>query len=368
MPKKRADGRYELKVKVSKPNEPRRYKAVYGSTLREAQERKRKLEAEIAAGIEASQRATVSDLTKYFLDLRSADLRPQTISNYGFALAHITDLVGERQAKEITVDDARNAIRIISAEISPNQGLRARKIACMVWDDAITRSVLTANPWRAVPVPKHTAADKRYLTEGELKKIDKADLIPQDRALINVLRYTGMRIGEATALTVGDVDFKSGFITVNKTNASGHIFPPKTKAGERRIPMPKVLQTALKNYVEEYIEERDDDLLFATSKGRTWSHAEIWRRFEAIKKAVFGDDAPPDFTPHIFRHTYTHDLVAAGIPPLTAQVLLGHSSYAITLKVYAHFGWNDVAHEDVTNIFDKNKSSSKRSSNHRKTT
>ena len=352
MPKKRSDGRYELKVRVSAPTEPRRYKAVYGSTLREAQERKRQLEAEVAAGLETSQRPTVTALADYYLALRSTQLRPQTVNNYRHALAHITKRIGEAEAKTITVDGARKVIGSIVSDISPNQGIRARKLACMVWDDAITRSVLLTNPWRSVPVPKKDVTEKRFLTEQELRQLDEAPLTPYDRAIVTVLRYSGLRIGEATALQVKDIDLVGGYIHVTKTNVDGEIFPPKTAASKRNVPMPTVLRSALSDYINTYTDGKPNTYLFSASGKTPWGKATIWRHFEEIGRITFGT-ASEDFTPHIFRHTYTHDLAANGIPPLTAQVLLGHSSYAITLKTYAHFGWKDVATDTVVGIFDK---------------
>ena len=351
MPKKRNDGRYELKVRISKPNEPRRYKAVYGSTLREAQEKKRKLEAEIAAGIESRNNPTVTAICEYYINMREPSLRPQTVENYRHALDHITALIGDRMAKDITVDDARETILQITDTISANQGSRARKIVCMVWDDAIARSVTTTNPWRSVPVPKHTAAEKRFLTDDELLKIEKANLIPSDRALISVLRYTGIRIGEAVALQVKDID--DAYVHVRKTSVEGQLFPPKTKAGKRSVPMPTVLKDILLPYIRTYTDGKPDTFLFSGNGSSPWTKGTIWRHFEEIGRQAFGKNVPDDFTPHVFRHTYTHDLVSKGIPPLTAQVLLGHSSYAITLGVYAHFGWQDVDTEKVMQIFNK---------------
>lgn len=351
MPRKRSDGRYELKVRVNKPGEPRKYKAVYGATLREAQEKKRELETEISAGIEAAKKPTVTALVEYWLSLRTAELRPQTIVNYRHALSHVTKLIGDTVAKTVTVDIARNTISTITNEVSANQGQRARKMICMVWDDAIARSVVVSNPWRFVPVPKYKAAEKRYLTTDELEKLEKAQLIPADRALVCLLRYTGVRVGEATALQVKDINFRKKLVNISKTNVDGVLFPPKTKAGARSVPMPKALVDTLRDYIHNYTPDTPDTFLFSSDGSSPWTKASIWRHFENIERLAFGEN--PDFTPHVFRHTYTHDLVANNVPPLTAQVLLGHSSYAITLNVYAHFGWKDIDADSVTKIFEK---------------
>ncbi len=352
MPKKRNDGRYELKVRISKPGEPRKYKAVYGTTLREAQARAKALETEVLEMLDHDQNPTTEELIGYWLTMRERVNRPQTVRNYRYAAKHIINRVGGKMARAVTVDMARKTIDNISDLHSPYTAGRARKIASMVWKDAIARSVVLTNPWEAVPVPKHKAADKRFLSEEELKKLSDAELVPQDRALVDILRYTGLRVGEATALQVKDIDLSARAVNVSKTNVDGEIYPTKTKAGERKVPMPNVLTERTDAYIKEYTDGRPDTYLFAIN-GRPWGKSTIRRHFLSIGKQAFGDDAPADFTPHIFRHTYTHELVANNIPPLTAQVILGHSSYQITLGVYAHFGWHDIDMSDIIRVFDE---------------
>lgn len=101
---------------------------MYGSTLREAQAKAKALEEEVTAGLNVAQNPTVSTLIDSWLDLRAIELRPQTIRSYRYATLRIVEMIGDRQARTITVDDARSIIAKIATTVSPNQGSRSRKI------------------------------------------------------------------------------------------------------------------------------------------------------------------------------------------------------------------------------------------------
>lgn len=354
MPKKRTDGRYEIKVRISREGEPRRYKAVYGSTLREAQEKKRQLEAEIAAGVDATQNPTVTAVVQEWLSVKTITARPQTVTAYTCAMKHITEAIGDRLAKAVDVTTARKVISDIAAAVSPYQANRCRKLTAAAWKDGILRGVLSANPWEKVPIMPITPTEKRSLTDRELYLIDNADLLPKDRALISVLRYTGCRISEAMALTVQDLDFDALTISINKSLYNGVPGLTKTKAGVRRVPMPQVLADVLQDYLTHY---HEGEILFPTRVGTYVNNSSRNKRWKIISHRIFGDAVPADFTPHIFRHTYASTLVKNHIPPTTAQLLLGHDSLQTTLKVYTHFGYSDIDTDAVRSIFSSDRSS-----------
>ena len=347
MPKKRNDGRYELKVRVSRPNEPRRYKAVYGATLREAQEKKRQLEAEIQAGLDASAKTSVSDLIDSYLTYKSATVKPQTIGSYTSHLKHVKNLIGDAPATTITVDKARAVMSDIAKE-SPKTANRCLKYMKAAYRDGITRGAVISNPWNAVPRRTEEKPKKRTLTEKELEIIDHAELMPEDKALVSILRYTGMRIGEAIALTAEDVDFEAKTITVNKTCYKGVLGTPKTAAGNRTVPMPYKLCAILHNYIPAYV---NSGHLFLSSRGSLWCASVLNRRWSEIRTAIFGKTAPEDFTPHIFRHTYTSILVKNNVPITTAMLILGHDDYKTTLNIYTHLGYKDIDTEKVRGLF-----------------
>ena len=244
----------------------------------------------------------------------------------------------------------------IAQDVSPYMANRCRMLASSAFKDAIIRGIISQNSWEKVPVLPQKSWEKRALTEEELALIDKADLIPWDRALISVLRYTGCRIGEALALNVSDLDFENRRIHITKSLFDQAVGPTKTKAGTRWVPMPAVLETCLKDYIGNYL-DTSSQLLFPSTVNTYIGTRGRHNRWKNMSRRIFGKNVPEDFTPHIFRHTYASTLVKNSIPPTTAQLLLGHDSLQTTLRTYAHYGYSDIDTEAVMKIFSSKPSS-----------
>lgn len=357
MPKKRKDGRYEIKVRISKTGEkPGRYKAYYGLTLKEAREKAKAAQAEIDAGVNLEANPTVASVIDSWLALKEATTRPQTYVSYKNSIKNITKRIGDVQARDIDVTTARNVIAEIAQDVSPYMANRCRMLASSAFKDAIIRGIISQNSWEKVPILPQKSHEKRALTDAELALIDKADLIPQDRALITVLRYTGCRIGEALALNVSDLDFENHRIHITKSLFDQAVGPTKTKAGTRWVPMPPVLETCLADYTATYLDS-DCPLLFPSTVGTYVGTRSRHNRWQSMSRRIFGGNVPEDFTPHIFRHTYASTLVKNHIAPTTAQLLLGHDSLQTTLKTYAHYGYSDIDTDAVMKIFSSESSS-----------
>lgn len=349
--KKRQDGRYQKKVRISRPSEPPRYKYIYGSTLREVEQKKAELMAQVAAGLDLESDPTVRFAIDRWLSEREPHVRPQTIRNYRTCLSHVIEAMGAAKVRDVTVSDAR---RLYSSMVSENpvQAGRAVRFMASVFADEIDRGVVAKNPFKAVRLKKMEQPPKRALTKEELRKIDEADLPPRFRALISLYRYTGMRRNEALALTIDDIDFEHGSIHITKTlNTLGTINEPKTKAGRREVPMPDQLADDLYIYISE--QHPGSGYLFQSASGGVVPSSTFEYQWKCIAKRIFGDDVPPDFSPHIFRHTYAHDLVAHNVPLTTAMLILGHDNIKTTMGVYAHFGYKDADTEAITSIYNK---------------
>lgn len=357
MPKKRKDGRYEIKVRISKPGEkPGRYKAYYGLTLKEAKEKAKAAQAEIDAGVDLEANPTVASVIDSWLALKAATKRPQTYVGYKNSIKNITKRIGDMSARDVDVAAARKVISEIAQDVSPYMANRCRMLASSAFKDAIIRGIISQNSWEKVPILPQKSCEKRALTDAELALIDKADLIPQDRALITVLRYTGCRIGEALALNIADIDWENHRIHITKSLFDQTVGPTKTKAGTRWVPMPAVLETCLKDYTANYL-DISCQLLFPSTVNTYIGTRGRHDRWKHMSRRIFGKNVPEDFTPHIFRHTYASTLVKNSIPPTTAQLLLGHDSLQTTLRTYAHYGYSDIDTEAVMKIFSSKSSS-----------
>lgn len=159
------------------------------------------------------------------------------------------------------------------------------------------------------------------------------------RLLIEFLVLTGLRIGEALALSTSDVDEYT--LRVNKNISHENVLStPKTKAGEREI--------ILNNRAKQIILEMDflkrtysikSDIIFCSKKGQYIFYSFIIKKINKIGVNGF----------HIFRHTHASLLAENGIPLEMIQRRLGHENDQITKDIYVHV--TEKQKEKETEIF-----------------
>jgi integrase len=169
---------------------------------------------------------------------------------------------------------------------------------------------------------------------------------------------TGLRCGEITALTMDDIDFDKGEISITKTllyqkldndnKKTFQLHPPKTKSSIRTIPINRQCEIALKKQIlqKAVITSKSpkspikgfNNLLF-TTKFNTPINAQIYS--DAIKAIISEINLTRDeleeiepFSSHCFRHTFATRCIECNIQPKTVQAYLGHASLQMTMDLY----------------------------------
>jgi integrase len=219
---------------------------------------------------------------------------------------------------------------------------------------------LTDNDGRPLPDPTRKLEPPRIQTPSNdwLRPTEDAALVAcpgslQERFLIGLLRHTGLRIGEATTLTLADLDADGGSLTVRHS---------KTPAGRRTIPIIPALQPLLDEWLG-YLETSGLRLpstpVLTSRHGTAMRHAFAWR---LVKRAAYRAGirpnpctcSPPEprwhtprcprningynlstVTPHTLRRTFGSDLINRGLRLEVVSKLLGHSTTTITEHTYA---------------------------------
>ncbi len=161
------------------------------------------------------------------------------------------------------------------------------------------------------------------------------------RALLCVLVFAGLRIGELIGLRWRDIDLRAGKITVHDS---------KTDAGRRAVDVLPVLHDTLIG-LKTARKPAPEDLVFPTATGARQHPSNIRQRVlaPAIKRAnarlqSAGETPLPErLTPHKLRHTYASLLVALGTDPGATMDQVGHTDPAFTLRVYRHGMRRDAA-------------------------
>lgn len=335
--------RYRL-VNENRPDGPRRYIVDYwdangvqhsetlsvGSTLEDARLRKAALESKKTI---VDNKRTVGLLLDEYIAARESSLSEKTRKDYAYGVKVVKDAMGRRRLKDLSPNDCASLIAKLRKEgkkaatikkiLTPLQG--ALRIA-------VREGWVTGNPLEALlphERPKADGKKMRCLSSDEIAKLlEAAKESPGsgwawegDRwsTLFSLLLFTGLRIGEALALTWDDIN---GSVRV-KAELEG---ARKTESAEREVMLIPSLELRLKTW-KLLSGGRDSDLVFP---GVTRRNA--LRALNACEKRA----GIPDYTLHELRHTFASILIAQGETPVLVAHQMGHADPATTLKTYAH--------------------------------
>ena len=159
-----------------------------------------------------------------------------------------------------------------------------------------------------------------------------------------LMYWTGIRLGELLALTVSDLDFDKGTLSITKslyrTGGKDIITPPKTEAGIRTIHLPEFVLAEMEEYCGKLYGRTESDRLFLVTK----SHLE-----KEIKRGA-GIAGLKPIRVHDLRHSHVSILISRGVNIGVIAKRLGHESIRTTLNTYAHIFDEDA--KKVAEILD----------------
>lgn len=152
----------------------------------------------------------------------------------------------------------------------------------------------------------------------------------RDKAMLELLYATGIRVTELITLEINDVNLQHGFILCSDAHK------------ERVIPFGQAAKEALINYIEKsreiMVEDKASGILFANCSGRPMSRQGFWK---LIKYYARKADITTDITPHTLRHSFAAHLVENGADLRSVQEMLGHSDISTT-QIYANLNHNRI--------------------------
>ena len=178
---------------------------------------------------------------------------------------------------------------------------------------------------------KH-ADTMKFWTAEEFDRVDKAvSDKPLSHALLNLLFWSGMREGEALALTLNDIDFENNKISITKTftvlkGGVEAITPPKTKKSKREIDMPVFCMDIIKEYSKLIYGLKKKDRLFPVTKSYLYHELERGSALAGLQKIRV----------HDLRHSHASVLINMGVSILLISERLGHENIETTLRTYSH--------------------------------
>lgn len=271
------------------------------------------------------------------LERLKAGRAPKTRQMYANAWnAHLGPVWGHKQVRSIRGPDVAEWLEGLPGSASAR--VKVKQTLSALLDLAVEDRVIPRNPVAKLRVRPDQGREHIYLTAAQVRDLLEAMPAPY-RLLTETLVSTGVRVGEAVELRVGDLDLPRGRIRVSRGWADGVVTVPKSRRS-RTVPVPGPLVVKLAAHVEG----RDrGELVFTSAQGRRVDPKNYKRRH--IEAAAARAGLPPGFRTHDLRHTFTSLALSAGASVLVVQNALGHADATTTLRTYA--GLFDTDLDDV---------------------
>ena len=203
-----------------------------------------------------------------------------------------------------------------------------------VFRAAVNDRVIAADPCKGVSLP----AVRRAEAAMELPTAEQVGALLQAagesfQPFLGLCAFAGLRLGEAAAIQVGDIDFLRRTLKISRQVQRGEIRAPKY-GSERTVFLPDGLLAMLSQQVARRgIAGMPEAWLFVGGTGELPpAHNSVGNGWRATCKSA----GVSGFTLHDLRHFYASGLIAAGCDVVTVQRALGHAQASTTLNVYAH--------------------------------
>ena len=348
--RKRKDGRWEARfIKEDCVGVAKKYGSVYGRTYQEAKERRDKI---IKEGQHHSTPHTslFSDVLSAWQDANRVRLKDASVSRYQNLIdTHILPELGPSRVNQLTTSKINRflAAKLESGRLDGSGGLSASYVRSI---SLVISSAIDFGVTEGMCSPLLTPITKPSLSRKELcilstdaqNKLESEllDNTQEDKLLIYITLYTGLRIGEACALRWDDIDLNSKVIFVRQTvsrawvseNGSKHsilsVAPPKTKSSLRCIP----ICSKLHRMIESFPYRRTHGYVFPNASNSFTSPRTFEYRYKKVLKAC----GINQINFHALRHTFATRCIERGVDVKSLSEILGHADVSITLNTYVH--------------------------------
>lgn len=207
------------------------------------------------------------------------------------------------------------------------------------------KGLVSENPSEDIKSPRIERKELEYLTIEEMERLldapdDSAKGI-RDKAILEVMYATGIRVSEIIELKMSDVNLRMGFITCSGSHGRARI-----------VPMGTMARRALDNYIlnsrlylmREKQSEAPDSPLFVSYMGEAFSRQGFWKLLKQYGKQTGLEEK---LTPHIIRTSFAVHMVMNGADLKSLQELMGHEDIMAT-RIYL-----SVTKNRIKDVYDK---------------
>jgi integrase/recombinase XerD len=259
---------------------------------------------------------------------------PHTLSAYGRDLERLRAFA-EAQGRDVTELDRRALEALVrdamAGGLSPTSTARLVASVRGLYRHLRLRGQLKENPAEELQAPRTFQALPRFLSTTDVDALlDTPDLSTpkglRDRALIEVLYATGLRVSELIGLRITDVRLDQGYVQCLGKGSK-----------ERIVPLGDVATSWVRRYMAEarpaFVTKKDPPWLFVSQRGaRRLSRGAFWQILKDYGSAA---GIRAHLSPHVIRHSFATHLLERGADLRAIQTMLGHADLSTT-QIYTH--------------------------------
>ncbi|UZJ79569.1 site-specific tyrosine recombinase/integron integrase [Fictibacillus sp. KU28468] len=258
------------------------------------------------------------EIQQNFFDDHQVRFSPETIRSYKIALTQFFSYCDEKKYEEIKAMDIRAWLASLE-----EQGLKPRTIHLKLsavksfYRYCLEENIIKKNPAVSVQTPQKDDSLPYYLSKRQvelLKELTKEN--PRDRAIVEALFATGVRISELLQIRHEDIKWDTRQIWIRKGKGNKERFVFFTHDCSER----------LKAYIQQ--QKRKSIYLFPNNRGGCLSRTFVEQRFQ-----IFSKELGFRVVPHTMRHTFAAHLAEKSMPQSYIQELLGHADINST-RIY----------------------------------
>ena len=271
-----------------------------------------------------------------FLDYLALErgLRPGTLAAYRTDIRRFASYLADRGVSELSTIDHRilheYQSRLRSEGLAPTTIRRAQSALRAYFGFLVAEGIVPDDPTDRMDRPAAAKRLPEFLTQDEAARVVEAvdpdsPAYWRDRAVLELLYATGIRVSELTRLSPGDVDLETGSCLVYGKGGK-----------ERLVPVGAVALGVVRRYLDAvrpaFDRGRGRGAFFLNQRGGRLSRMSIWT---IVTRAATRAGIDRAISPHTLRHSCATHLLEGGADLAAVQELLGHADISTT-QIYTH--------------------------------
>ena len=257
------------------------------------------------------------------------NVSPQTLKCYQEDMKAFFEFCKKENAEDLTINDIEAFIAVLSSRGKATTTIIRRAGTVRAFYLFLQKEHIIDNKASTVEMPKKGSTLPSVLSQEEVEALfDQPDINTdggkRDRAMLEVMYASGLRVSELINLTVSQVNVELGVI---KIVGKGH--------KERHVPLSEYAIEFLKDYMltaRRRFAKKDTKFVFLNRNGGQLTRQFFWQQ---IKKYAREAGITQEIHPHTLRHSFATHLLENGMDLRTVQELLGHSKITTT-QIYTH--------------------------------